>query len=147
MAKYRIDMKDGSVAIMQVVDGHTVAECLAKWIDPDKSNVLGYDPIAIDESKLPPDRIFRKAWVKHTDGTIIEHLEKSKEIKKEQFRQYRKPLLEALDLEFMKALENGLDTQPITAKKQELRDVTKISLPNNIEELKGFIPEILKATK
>ena len=47
---------------------------------------------------------------------------KAREIHKEKIRFARKPLLEALDVEFQKALETGASTTDIVAKKQALRD-------------------------
>ena len=47
---------------------------------------------------------------------------KAREIHKEKIRVARKPLLEALDIEFQKALETGASTTDIVAKKQALRD-------------------------
>ena len=47
---------------------------------------------------------------------------KAREIHKEKIRVARKPLLEALDIEFQKALETGASTTEIIAKKQALRD-------------------------
>ena len=47
---------------------------------------------------------------------------KAREIHKEKIRVARKPLLEALDVEFQKALETGASTTDIIAKKQALRD-------------------------
>ena len=47
---------------------------------------------------------------------------KAKEIHKTNIRVARKPLLEALDIEFQKALETSASTTDIVAKKQALRD-------------------------
>jgi len=47
---------------------------------------------------------------------------KAREIHKEKIRFARKPLLEALDVEFQKALETGASTTDIVAKKNALRD-------------------------
>ena len=47
---------------------------------------------------------------------------KAREIHKEKIRVARKPLLEALDIEFQKVLETGASTTDIVAKKQALRD-------------------------
>ena len=47
---------------------------------------------------------------------------KAKEIHKNNIRSARKPLLEALDVEFQKAQETSADTSAIVAKKQALRD-------------------------
>lgn len=54
------------------------------------------------------------------------NLDKAKEIQKDKIRQVRKPLLEKLDVDFVRALELGGDTASIAAQKQALRDVTNI---------------------
>jgi len=54
------------------------------------------------------------------------NLDKAKEIQKDKLRAARKPLLEKLDVDFVRALELGGDTTPITTQKQALRDVTNI---------------------
>ena len=46
---------------------------------------------------------------------------KAREIHKKNIRIVRKPLLEALDVEFQKAQETGASTTDIVAKKQALR--------------------------
>ena len=54
------------------------------------------------------------------------NIEKAKEIQKDKMRFVREPLLEKLDVDFVKALEFGGDTAAIAAQKQALRDVTNI---------------------
>jgi len=54
------------------------------------------------------------------------NLDKAKELQKDKMRVVRKPLLEKLDVDFVRALELGEDTASITAQKQALRDVTNI---------------------
>lgn len=54
------------------------------------------------------------------------NLDKAKEIQKDKMRAVRKPLLEKLDVDFVRALETGGDTTSITAQKQALRDITNI---------------------
>lgn len=54
------------------------------------------------------------------------NLDKAKEIQKDKLREVRKPLLEKLDSEFVRALEFGTDVTEIKEQKQALRDVTKI---------------------
>ena len=66
------------------------------------------------------------------------NIDKAKEITKNKLRQERKPLLEALDIEFIKAQEIGADTSAIVAEKQRLRDITKqVDTMSTVEELKG----------
>ena len=75
------------------------------------------------------------------------NISKAKEIWKDKFRQARKPILEKLDVEYMRALEAG-DTQKqqeIATKKQALRDVTNTSLPDNLEDIKNTWPDVLNS--
>jgi hypothetical protein len=73
------------------------------------------------------------------------NIEKVKAIHLDKFRSARTSLLAALDVEFMRAVEaEDTDLQKeIAAKKQALRDVTKIELPNDLEGIKATWPEIL----
>lgn len=71
------------------------------------------------------------------------NLEKAKEIKKDYLRADRKPLLDKLDIDYMKAIEQGLDTSEIVAEKQRLRDVTKlVDEVQTIDELKEITVEV-----
>ena len=71
------------------------------------------------------------------DMAIIVDINKAKDITKDRLRQERKPLLEAQDIAFQRALESGADTSAIVAEKQRLRDVTKlVDNANTVEELK-----------
>ena len=73
---------------------------------------------------LPTDRTFRNAWV-FGDADVVEvDIPKAQEIFKDNLRRERKPLLEALDVEYMKAMERGEDTTAIVAQKVALRDIT-----------------------
>jgi hypothetical protein len=54
------------------------------------------------------------------------NLEKAKEIQKDKMREVRKPLLEKLDVDFVRALELGSDSEEIKTQKQALRDVTNL---------------------
>jgi len=71
------------------------------------------------------------------DMAIIIDINKAKEITKERLREERKPLLEAQDVAFQRALESNADTSAIVTEKQRLRDVTKlVDTKNTLEELK-----------
>lgn len=100
-----------------------------------------------DLSAYPSDRVFRDAWV--LDGDVIEvDLDSAKDIWRENIRYERKPLLEALDAKFMKALETGdTATQTLVAtQKQALRDATAdsaIDAATTVEELKAARPSAL----
>ena len=71
------------------------------------------------------------------DMAIIIDINKAKNITKDRLRFERKPLLEAQDVAFQRALESGADTSAIIAEKQRLRDITKqVDVANTLEELK-----------
>ena len=58
-------------------------------------------------------------------------------ITQQRLRAERKPLLEAQDVLFQRALESNEDTTKIVAEKQRLRDITKITV-TTLDELKGL---------
>ena len=71
------------------------------------------------------------------DMGIIVDINKAKDITKDRLRVERKPLLEAQDVAFQRALESGADTSAIVAEKQRLRDITsQVDAANTLEELK-----------
>ena len=70
---------------------------------------------------------------------IIVDINKAKDITKDRLRAERKPLLEAQDVLFQRALESGADTSAIVAEKQRLRDITTlVDTANTVDELKAF---------
>jgi len=76
------------------------------------------------------------------------NMSKAKDIWRDRIREERKPKLEALDVEFMKAVETGdSDAQAsISSKKQALRDATDdpaIALATTPEQLKQVRPAAL----
>jgi hypothetical protein len=85
-------------------------------------------------SSQPSDRHFRGAWV--IEGSVIqEDMTKAKDIFKDKVREVRKPLLEAKDVELMKALETGADTTAIAAAKNALRDAPAASVIENASDI------------
>jgi uncharacterized protein YdaT len=68
---------------------------------------------------------------------ITINIDKAKDITKDRLREERKPLLEAQDVAFQRALETGADTSPIVAEKQRLRDITsQVDGVTTLDELK-----------
>lgn len=88
---------------------------------------------------VPANRDFRGAWV--LSGVVIsEDIEAARTIFKDKVREARKPLLEAKDVELMKALETGADTTAIAAAKNALRNApanAAIASATTITELKA----------
>jgi hypothetical protein len=76
---------------------------------------------------------------------IVCNINKAKAIHLNKFRTVRKPLLESLDVKYMRALESNdsAKTAEIAAQKQALRDVTLTPLPNTLPEIKATWPDIL----
>jgi len=77
----------------------------------------------IDDSELPQGRDFRGAW-ELSGADITVNFAKAQEITKDRLRAERTPLLEAQDVAFQRALEEGAVTSAIVAEKNRLRDVT-----------------------
>jgi hypothetical protein len=70
---------------------------------------------------------------------ITINFDKAKAITKDRLRAERKPLLEAQDVAFQRALEAGSDTTAIVAEKQRLRDVTTlVDTFTTLDELKSL---------
>ena len=70
---------------------------------------------------------------------ITINLDKAKEIKRESLRQERKPLLEAQDVAFQRALESSADTTAIIAEKVRLRNITMLcDTAETVEDLKAI---------
>ena len=62
---------------------------------------------------------------------------KAKDIVKEKLREDRKPLLQAQDILYQRALETSADTTDIVAEKQRLRDITNdVDDMTTVEQLK-----------
>jgi hypothetical protein len=70
---------------------------------------------------------------------ITINLDKAKAITKDRLRAERTPLLQAQDVAFQRAIEEGADTSAIVAEKQRLRDITNLAdEATTLEELKGI---------
>ena len=70
--------------------------------------------------------------------SIIINFPKAQALTKDRLRAERKPLLEAQDVLFQRALETGKDATAIVVEKQRLRDVTKlVDTATTLDQLKG----------
>jgi hypothetical protein len=78
-------------------------------------------------------------------GELAPDIAKCKTIHLDKFRAARKPKLEKLDVDYMRALEqeDHLTAAAVAITKQELRDVTLTPLPNTLAGIKAVWPEIL----
>ena len=98
---------------------------------------------------VPADRTFRGAWA--FNGAAVEiDMTAARGIHRDNLRAERAPRLSALDVDYMKALEEG-DTaaqQAIVSVKQALRDVTtdaRIEAAATADALKALTLDVLTA--
>ena len=72
------------------------------------------------------------------------NITKAKDITKDRLRVERTPKLEALDVQFQRALEAGSDTFAIVTKKQQLRDApAQVDSMTTVEQLKAAtLPDV-----
>ena len=69
---------------------------------------------------------------------------KAKDIWKDKIRKARKPALEKLDVDYMRANEAGTDTTAIVADKQTLRDLpTQVDTATTTDEIKAVWNDML----
>jgi hypothetical protein len=69
---------------------------------------------------------------------------KAKDIWKNKIREARKPVLEKLDVDYMRAQEVGNDTTNIVADKQTLRDLpSQVDSANTVDEIKTVWNDML----
>lgn len=128
--------QDGGISVVIPSGELSLDEVISKDVPE------GADYSIVDALEIPSDREFRNAWEKN--GSLVQvNIEKAKEVKKDNLRLEREPLLKQLDVDFIKALEasDSIKQQEISEKKQELRDITKIETLLNattVEELKAI---------
>ena len=108
-----------------------------------KTYVTDKDGAVADSSTItmPSDRHFRNAW-KLNGSVMAEDMTEAKKIFQEKIREVRKPLLEAEDVAYMKALEasDASKKDASVAKKKALRDApaaSAISSADTVAKLKA----------
>ena len=103
-----------------------------------KTFVTDKDGATADASSItmPSDRHFRNAW-KLNGSVMAEDMTAAKVIFKDKIREVRKPLLEAEDVVYMKALEadDASAKTASVAKKKALRDSTATTATENADTI------------
>ncbi len=153
MKKIIYTRPDGGISIVTPVintrgepEGFTEEDALSRALAKLPKDAI--NPQIVEPQVIPADRTFRNAW-SHGGDRVIHDMPKCREIKRDQLRALRKPKMEALDVDYMRADEKGdaaLKTQ-IAAQKQALRDATAnpaIAAAATPEELKAIMPDVLK---
>jgi len=129
--------ENAKLAVVSLATGVTVEEAI------DSSIPKGIEYAVVDDLGSLYNDYFDA--FEYQNMGISCNIDKAKAIHLDKFRVARKPLLEALDIAFMKAVEQS-DTAKqaeISSQKQALRDVTKTPLPDTLPEIKATWPEIL----
>lgn len=121
-------LRAGNVVITTPVE-ITAEEFISNHLPSDEPYIL------MDADKIPNGKYISSFDI--VDGKITIDMAKAKEVHKEDLRFKRIEAFKPLDVEFMRAVEQG-DTakqQEIGAKKQALRDVTSSSAFDTAETL------------
>lgn len=142
---HEIVRSDGGVSILYLIEGADLQDALTKWeaAQPDGVKRVSHRPISVAD--IPADRTFRAAW---KPGLTVD-IAKARNLHKDRMRAARKPRLEALDAEMLRALEDGNQAAvaDIKRRKKALRDVTDdpaIAAAATPEALKAVWPDALK---
>jgi hypothetical protein len=129
-------LDNGGVCIVipapQYLEEHTIEEIAEKDVPK------GVHYTIINTSDISEDKTFRDAW-EYSNGKINTNFVKAQKITKERLRIERIPLLQAQDVAFQRALEDGSDTSKIVAEKKRLRDITDLAdTAKTLDELKAI---------
>ncbi len=137
MKQVIIHQNGDGVAVIHPAPGLSAQDCVK-----DVPEGVAYQ--IVDAATLPSDRYFRRAW-KVGNGSVDVDIEGAKEVQRDHWRKLREPKLAALDIEFMKAVEDASPARrsAIKAQKDALRDVTETPLPDDLEAIRNTIPDIL----
>lgn len=139
MQKILYQNDEGGLCIVHPTGALSLEETIQKSVP------AGVTYQVIDGRDIPADRTFRNAWMYAGVPAIAIDMAKAIIIKQDMIRVQRTPLLAALDVEYMMALEkkDEIAAAEIAAKKQALRDAT-IDRPiidaKTPEELKAADP-------
>lgn len=140
-----IKRADGGVSIMVLIEGQDIEAEVAKWQESAPGEYVSHREMPDDA--IPTDRTFRAAWKDKTKKAVIDvDMDECKAIWRDKMRSARAPKLAALDIDSVRATEDGKPTADIIAAKKLLRDVTKapeIDAATTPEELKAVWPEVL----
>lgn len=117
--------------------GFALSKAKTSWVRKATSEVIeaeigrttGLSPNAgwriVGKDELPKDRSLRDAWT--DDGSVLlVDMPRARDIVRTRLRAARKPMLEALDVDYQRADEAGdrATKGEVAAKKQRLRDIT-----------------------
>lgn len=112
----------------------------------EKDKPTGATVTLIDDTALPAQTTYQEAW-RINNGVVSIDMTTAKAKRLNELRLLRDARLEALDLDFMKALEDGASTTAITAEKVTLRDfpaTENFTGITDIDSLIAYVPTLLQ---
>lgn len=115
------DPETGALAFTMPAPDLSPQEALQYAVYPESAVVKYPSDLPVGEDDFIP------AWRLDTANNVYVDIPTARIMTKDRLRTERKPLLEALDVAFMKALETGASTAAIVAEKQRLRDITSLA--------------------
>jgi len=131
--------QDGSLAVITPAAGTPIEEVAKKDV-PAGAAFKIVEAVNVDSE-------FFTAY-DFSGGKIVFNIERGRELWRDKWREARKPLLAALDLEFMRAIEEGTtkEQEDIALKKRALRSVTNFKISGKTPmTIRQTWPEILGA--
>jgi hypothetical protein len=134
---YLLVTEDGIASKCEVVLG-----CEADAFPKLSAHMGKFEAFKIDPSIIPKNDPFRDAWT-FKGGKIGHDMAKAREIHRATIRRHRAELMAVLDIQFMRAVEEGADTKAIVAEKKRLRDAPadpRIEAAKTVDELRTVWP-------
>jgi len=106
------------------------------------------NPQIVDDLVVPTDRTFRNAW-RQSGASINQDMPTCRNLWRDRMRELRKPKLEALDIQWMRAVARNDTVQAVMLEQERevLRNVTvdpAIDAATTPEQLKVVIPDALR---
>jgi len=126
--KIILKAKDGSIAVMSLVEGADKKEAIKKFKEMHVEDMYE-EQFELKEDKLPKSREFRDAWTVNGSNIVVDS-SKASLIHKKHIRHARNAALNDLDKEQLKYLSDVEKLKEIEDRKQILRD-----LPSKIKNL------------
>lgn len=140
-----IVLQNSDKTVSYITPGSATVEELASGLPADSvySIVDSEDIINLNHGEFADARVYTEKYP-HVEIDI----NRAKDIWKEKIRKARKPILEKLDVEFLRALEesDAVTVREIKDKKQKLRDVTvhkDLIAAKTLTKIREFWPAIL----
>jgi len=126
--KIILKAKDGSIAVMSLIEGADKKEAIRKFKEMHVEDMYE-EHCEVEADKLPKSREFRDAWTVSGNNIVVDS-SKALVIHKEHIRHARNAALENLDGEQLRHLSDVDGMKEIEDRKQVLRD-----LPSKIKSL------------